>query len=147
MSLASRPSTPPPSAQREATISVAVYRPLDDRDPAHWAIHICSPTGRRTVQQIALDERGDYCVDSVRWRVQPNRSRLHHSEVECSTIPASLVAAAQDLIQVHRVDNDSAVWNCQAWVLECLEALRRAGILRTRWVAVQRMRRLGQRWQ
>lgn len=142
-----RPSTPPSNSVAKATVSVSVYRPTDARDPAHWAIHICSPSRRRTIQQITLDDRGDYCVDDMRWHVNPERSSLHDFDIECSTIPVSMVAAARDLVQQHSVDNNSTTWNCQAWVLECLDLLRRARLLKAQWRAIQRMRRLKQRWQ
>lgn len=141
-------STPSTSVRQEvAVVSIAVYRPTDDRDPPHWAISICSPTHRRTIQQIALDPHDNYCVDRIRWRARPCRSALHDFDLECSTIPSSLVAAARQLIQMHGVNNNSRTWNCQEWVLECVVLLVRARILRARWLSIQRIRRLRQKWQ
>ncbi|OTA54208.1 hypothetical protein K449DRAFT_439617 [Hypoxylon sp. EC38] len=66
----------------DTTLDVAIYRPIDPRDPHHWAIAITSPTHRKSVHQIHDDIGGrGYYVADARWRIRPNRARLFRVSV------------------------------------------------------------------
>lgn len=155
------PSTPPNQRFRTSTspsrhvtregvaIIVAVYRPVDPRDPRHWAIYIASPTRRRTIQQVG-DEVGGrgYYVQPVRWGIHPGRATLHYRSIPVGTMRRRHVAWARRMIQHQPVDNQSTTWNCQTWVLSCLTALYRVGVLgRLHRRGMRTLAQLVQRWQ
>jgi hypothetical protein len=70
------------AANRETMLDVAIYHPLDRRDPHHWAIYILSPTRRGSIHQVQddIDGRG-YHVARVRWNIRPNDARMHRVSV------------------------------------------------------------------
>ena len=139
----------PLNPRRQATFDVAIYRPIDRRDPHHWAIHIVSPVRRRgTIQQVE-DEVGGrgYFVSPVRWRIAPNRASRHRVSVIVGYVRRRDVGLVRWIIQNWPVNNRSSRWNCQRWVIELVWALFRAGLLRCRWRGIRRIMRMREYWQ
>ncbi|KAL2833620.1 hypothetical protein BJY01DRAFT_253377 [Aspergillus pseudoustus] len=112
------------------SIGVAIYNPTDDRDPSHWALWLRSADGKSVILQVADDKGGKgYYVAKPVYNKEPMKSTRLAEVVECGTIPTDKHAKAVVMTQTHPVDNESTTWNCQAWVMEVLEALEELKIL------------------
>jgi len=132
----------------ETTLDVAVYHPIDRRDPHHWAIHITTPRRTSTLHQIHDDIGGrGYYVAPICWNIRPQRARSHRVSIFIGRIPWGALNRVRRLIQRSQVNNSSWTWNCQAWVVEIIRGLERLGHLQVRERGLMRLLQLREHWQ
>ena len=118
-----------------STVYVAIYsihpQESDQQwpDPHPWALWLSPSNGDDLILQIGDDVGGlGYYVDDPLRGKQPQNSTRCEDTVLCGTIPTDYFDDAVVLIQSTPVDNISTTWNCQAWIMEALEALAEYGM-------------------
>jgi hypothetical protein len=132
----------------DTTFDVAIHHPIDSRDPHHWAIHVMSPLQESTIFQVHDDVGGrGYYVAEPRYHVQPQNARLHRLSIFIGRIKWRHLHRVRRFLQQWRVNNTSATWNCQSWVVEAIWALARRGWMQLRWRGVRRLIRMRDNWQ
>ena len=113
------------------SVSVAIYDVFDVRDPNHWAIHLDSPKKGHVILQVQDEKKGvGYYVAPARYGKSPEASGRYLRSYVVGHVSSSNHDAAETLILGTPVDNNSNVWNCQAWVVEALDSLERNGLFK-----------------
>ena len=107
-------------------ITVVMYRAEND-EPCHWAIWIKDANAKSIILQVGRNKDG-YCVEEPILRDPLLLKRIKHA-VYCGAITSGEQDLALSIIQNHPVDNESATWNCQAWIMEVLEGMEQTGLL------------------
>ena len=93
-------------------------------DPHHRALWLSPSNGEDLILQIGDDVGGlGYYVGEPLKGKRPQNSIRCEDTVLCGTLPADYYNDAVVLIQSTPVNNTSPMCNCQAWVMEALEAL------------------------
>lgn len=140
--------TMPPSSTSNAKVTVALYDPIDERDPNHWAIYITSPSKGDAILQIEDDKGGKgYYVAEPKRDKQPQRSTRFQVGIDCGTTEEESYDTAVAVIQSTAVDNESKTWNCQAWVIEALDNAEDAGVFSWNGGAKEQLQEKRQNWQ
>ncbi len=110
-------------------VYIAIYRPLDPRDPSHWAIYLDNDRKASVIVQVADDKNGiGYYVEPPIYGKYPERSRHHEINIAVGTIRTADHDEAVAMILETPVDNVSSTWNCQAWAIDALNYLEEQGL-------------------
>ena len=106
-------------------VHVVIYKKLDPRDAAHWALWLQPMNMEGNVILQTGDE-----METIGYYVEePSFSNPVHSDtvdetIECGSISSShSIEKLIDLVQRTPVNNKSNTWNCQNWVMLALDAL------------------------
>ena len=111
------------------TVYMAIYNPLDVRDPKHWALYLKNSQKISIILQVSDDKDGvGYYVEKPVYDKKPERSRHHDTSIAVGTIRTEDHDEAVSMIQETPVDNVSETWNCQAWAIEALTELENLGL-------------------
>lgn len=109
---------------------VVIYKKVDPRDAAHWALWLTQPTTKSNwILQIEDDEQDRGYFVTKPQAERPDASDSLHETIKCATISAEhSLSSLVDIVQGLSVNNDSTTWNCQNWVVDALEALKSKGL-------------------
>ncbi|RYP04413.1 hypothetical protein DL764_004469 [Monosporascus ibericus] len=129
------------------TVFLAIYDVYDERDPNHWAIYI--DAGKTGVLLQVGDDKGGvgYYVEKPIYNKEPQRSNRHKESIPVGSISSADFDVAVARILSQPVDNVSTTWNCQAWAVEALDEVERAGIFKWDKKGKENSLKKRQRWQ
>ena len=106
-------------------VYVAIYKKLDPRDAAHWALWLQGVKREDNVILQTGDEKETigYFVEDPSFS-NPQHSNSLDETVECGGISSNYsLEKLIELVQSTPVNNKSHTWNCQNWVMLALDAL------------------------
>jgi hypothetical protein len=130
------------------TVYIAIYEISDERDPNHWALFLHNSKIGDVILQVSDDKGGiGYFVEKPIYNKQPQRSGRHKTSIEVGTINSDDHDSAVAAIQATPVDNESTTWNCQAWIMEALDALEETNMFKWNHGGKGEALRRRQHWQ
>ena len=114
-------------------VFIAIYRPIDDCDPSHWAIflHNTDPTAGDTdvILQVSDGKGGfGYFVEQSLYGEQPSNSTRHDLSLCAGTITPGYFQYTVSVLLSVPVNNMTSIWNCRSWVFKALDHIERMGI-------------------
>lgn len=114
----------------EATVSVAIYKVFDERDPNHWPIYVQGATDESSVVLQVEGENGGrgYYVADAMYDSEPESASSHEKSVEVGFFDLANIKTVGATIQATPVDNESTTWNCQVWIMEALDNLQQKSL-------------------
>ncbi|KAJ5649071.1 uncharacterized protein N7484_002794 [Penicillium longicatenatum] len=111
-------------------VKVAVYKPTEKGKLCHWAIWLTTSQPDESIIFQITDNMYGYgyrLADPI--YTNPFHTEKFSSYFHCGSIRQENLDCAVDAIMNYPVHNRMATWNCQSWVLECLDMLARIGAM------------------
>ncbi|KAJ5926003.1 hypothetical protein N7454_007513 [Penicillium verhagenii] len=130
MSCEGEGQNPHPQPHEVTEISVAIYSSPEKGTPHHWALWLKTiPAEESVILQITDNMYGYGYRLAEPIYTSPFRSQKLESIIECASIHKKDHERAVDAILNYPVHNREPSWNCQSWVLECLDLLVHMGVI------------------
>ncbi|KAJ6111002.1 hypothetical protein N7486_003237 [Penicillium sp. IBT 16267x] len=110
--------------------NVAIYGRAEKGKLRHWAIWLRAPLpGESIILQITDNMYGyGYRIADPIY-TSPFRTEKLERVIDCGSIQQKNHDRAIDAILNYPVHNREITWNCQSWVMECLDMLIEMGVM------------------
>lgn len=107
-----------------ASLSAAIFNPIDDRDAGHWTLHLI---GEDVNEQYGIIDNGSHYSIDVHQGDPSKSGKFAYAILIGDISHDKLEEVRRHLKDESTVDNTSTHWNCQNWVIERANHLNSEG--------------------